>query len=123
MIQMMSESGRTDMKYFKSLMKNHGTTIRIAMGQSSVLVTLLLVAALIGLIPDRNEAIIKGRAALAEAIASNASIFLTRADLSRMEANLRLVLSRNAEILSAAVRKGDERAVVTVWKSSVLLAG
>ena len=94
--------------------QDHATTMRIAMGQCSVLITLLLLAAFFGLIPDRDRAVIEGRASLAEAIASNSSIFITRADLRRMEANLRLVLSRNPDILSAAVRHADEGAVVTV---------
>lgn len=94
--------------------KNHGTTMRIAMGQCSVLITLLLLAAFMGLIPDRDNAVIQGRASLAEAIAANSSIFITRSDLRRMEANLQLVLSRNPDILSAAVRKTDEAPIVTV---------
>lgn len=100
--------------------KNHGTTMRIAMGQCSVLITLLLLAAFAGLIPDRNSAVIQGRASLAEAIASNSSIFITRADLRRMEANLRLVLNRNPDILSAAVRRADETAMVTVGEHQTL---
>ncbi|MFK8047129.1 MAG: response regulator [Halioglobus sp.] len=102
------------MKSISRFYQNHGTTMRIAMGQCSVLITLLLLAAFIGLIPDRDNAVIQGRASLAEAIAANSSIFITRADLRRMEANLRLVLSRNPDILSAAVRKVDESPIVTV---------
>ena len=73
------------MSTFTGFLKSQGTTMRIAMGQSSVLITLLLVAAFFGLVPDRNQAIVDGRAALAEAIAANSSIFITRADLNRSD--------------------------------------
>ncbi|MCR8921439.1 response regulator [Dasania sp. GY-MA-18] len=102
------------MQFLKQFLKTNGTTLRLAMGQCSVLITLLLVAAFFGLIPNRDQAIIDGRVAVAEAIVSNASIFITRSDISRMEANLRLVLSRNPEILSAAIRRGESKAIVTV---------
>ncbi|WP_169335599.1 hybrid sensor histidine kinase/response regulator [Dasania marina] len=98
----------------KQFFKSNGTTLRLAMGQCSILITLLLVAAFFGLIPNRDQAIIDGRVAVAEAIVSNASIFITRSDLGRMEANLRLVLSRNPEILSAAIRRGEAKAIMMV---------
>ncbi|WP_339672697.1 response regulator [Dasania marina] len=98
----------------KQFFKSNGTTLRLAMGQCSILITLLLVAAFFGLIPNRDQAIIDGRVAVAEAIVSNASIFITRSDLGRMEANLRLVLSRNPEILSAAIRRGEAKAIMIV---------
>lgn len=102
------------MNFLQNLLRTHGTTMRIAMGLVSVLVTLLLVAAFFGLLPDKNTEVLKGRVSLAEAIASNTSVFVTRSDVRRMEANLNLMLSRNPEILSASVRKADAKALVTV---------
>lgn len=95
-------------------LKAQGTTLRIAGGLTSVLVTLLLVAAFIGLVPDRNAEQLAARAAMAEVVATNTSIFVTRSDLRRMEANLEFVLDRHPDILSAAVRRTDGRAIVTV---------
>ena len=70
------------MSTFSDFRKNHGTTMRVAMGQTSVLITLLLLAAFVGLVPDRTRAVIEGRVALAEAIAANSSIFITSSLLS-----------------------------------------
>ena len=84
------------------------------MGQVSLLVTLLFAAVFLGLVPDRQTAVRQGRAALAEAIAANSSAFVTQQDLQRLEANLTLVVKRNEDLLSAAVRRSDGVVVVTV---------
>ena len=73
-----------------------------------MLVSMLLLAAIPGLMPDRNAAIRDGHARLAESIAVNSSIFITISDIRRMKANLRW-LERNNDILSAAVRRSDGR--------------
>ncbi len=96
------------------LFKSRSAKFRIALGLSGILVSLFLVAAILGLVPDRNSAIRDGHAALAEAIAVNSSIFITRSDLIRMQANLEVVVQRNEDILSAAVRRTDGKAVVVI---------
>lgn len=102
------------MSSLRRFFANNATTMRLAMGQSGLLITLLVVAAFLGLVPERTTAVIEGRAALAEAIATNSSIFITRADLRRMEANLRLVHERNPQILSAAIRNAEQKVLATV---------
>lgn len=84
------------------------------MGQVGILFSLLLFAAILGLFPDREGAIKTGRAALAEAIAVNSSIFITHSDLKRMQANLEIIVKRNEDILSAAVRRADGEAVALI---------
>jgi PAS domain S-box-containing protein len=95
-------------------MKRFSAKCHIALGLTFLLVSLILVALFIGLVPDRLGAIRQGRAALAEVIAANSSVFISQADLRRLEANLWLVVARNPDILSAAVRRADGRAVVTI---------
>jgi len=46
------------------------TKSRMAIGQFSLVVSILMTASLLGLMPDRPTAIREGRAALAEAIAA-----------------------------------------------------
>jgi hypothetical protein len=46
------------------------TKPRMALGQVSLVVSRLMAASLVGLVPDRPAAVRKGRAALAEAIAA-----------------------------------------------------
>lgn len=96
------------------MLKSLSTKFRLSLGLASILASLLMTAAFLGVIPDRNSAILEGRAALAETIAANSSIFITRSDLRRMEANLSLIIERNEEILSAAVVDQDSTIVLEV---------
>jgi signal transduction histidine kinase/CheY-like chemotaxis protein/HPt (histidine-containing phosphotransfer) domain-containing protein len=95
-------------------MKRLTAKFHIALGQTGLLASLLLVAIYLGLVPDRVGAIREGRAALAEAIAVNSSTFISQADIRRLEANLRLVVDRNDDILSAAVRRTNGEVVVVI---------
>ena len=89
------------------IFKKHTARVRIALGLSGMLVSLMLLAAITGLVPDRHGAIRDGHASLAEAIAVNSSIFVTTADIRRMKANLEVIVKRNDDILSAAVKRLD----------------
>ncbi|MBR9909146.1 MAG: response regulator [Gammaproteobacteria bacterium] len=107
--------------WFKAL-PSPSPKARIALGLSSIAVSLLLVAGLVGLIPNKDALVMEGRAAVAEAIAVNTSVFITRSDLSRMESNLLIQMQRHPELKSAGVRHKDGRLVVAtgdhrqVWK-------
>ena len=96
------------------LLKNRSAKFQISLGLAGILLSILMAAAVIGIVPEPEAAQRQGRAALAETIAVNSSVFITRADIRRMEANLRLVVARNDEILSAAVRKPDGKALVVI---------
>ena len=87
---------------------------RIATGQVGLLVTVLLAGSFLGLIPDRIAAIRDGRAALAESIAANSSALMTQKDVWRLEGILRLVVERNEDLLSAALRTETGRLIVAV---------
>ncbi len=90
------------------------TKSRMAIGQVSLLVSVLLTASLFGLMPDRLGAIRDGRAALAEAIATNSSIFITQKDVDRLEGILSLVVDRNEDLLSAGLRTETGQWLVTI---------
>lgn len=96
------------------MLKSLSTKFRLSLGLVSILVSLMMTAAFLNLIPDRTSAILEGRAALAELIAANSSIYISRSDVRRMEANLELLLQRNPEIRSAALvrENGDLMAEV-----------
>ena len=96
------------------IFKGHTARVRIALGLSGMLVTLMLLASITGLVPDRHAAIRDGHARLAETIAVNSSIFITTSDIRRMQANLDVVIERNETILSAAVRRMDGTAVAVI---------
>jgi len=97
------------MKFFSLSTKS-----RIAIGQVSLLVSVLLTASLLGLMPDRIGAVREGRTALAEAIAANSSALLTQQDIERLEEILSFVVNRNADLLSAALRTEAGYRLVTI---------
>ncbi|MGI9285992.1 MAG: ATP-binding protein [Pseudomonadales bacterium] len=97
-----------------NILKRLSAKSQIALGQSGIIVSLLLTAVVIGLIPDRVSAVRDGRAMLAEALAANSSTFVTYADLRRIESNLQLVVQRNADLLSAGLRREDDSLAVSV---------
>ena len=97
-------------------MRGLTTRIRITFGQVSLLVSLLLVAVLLGLVPDRRIAVREGRAALAEAVACTSSEFITLNEIPRLEANLRLIVQHNQDVLSAAVRRSDGYTITAIGK-------
>jgi PAS domain S-box-containing protein len=99
---------------YKRFFKGHGTKARIAFGQAGMLVSLILTAAILGLLPDRDAEVRQSHAALAEAVAANSSVFLTRSDLKRMQANLEIIVERNSDILSAGIRTEDGKLVVSI---------
>ncbi len=96
---------------------------RVALGQSGLLVSLLMAALLLGLVPDRENAMRHGRAALAEAIALDTSALITREQTQRFTEKLKLVVDRNKDLLSAAVRRSGDTVVLEVgdhqrnWKT------
>jgi len=90
------------------------TKSRMALGQVSLVVSILMTASLFGLMPDRIAAVRDGRAALAEAIAANSSILITQKDVDRLEGILGLVVDRNKDLLSAALRTEAGHRLVTL---------
>jgi PAS domain S-box-containing protein len=90
------------------------TKSRMAIGQVSLVVSILMTASLFGLMPDRIAAVRDGRAALAEAIAANSSILITQKDVDRLEGILGLVVDRNKDLLSAALRTEAGHRLVTL---------
>ena len=87
---------------------------RIAFGQVCLLGSILLLAIVLGIVPDRRQAVLDGRANLCEAIAINSSILVSRNDLQRLEAILHAVVKRNDDLRSAGIRRADGTMVVEV---------
>jgi len=95
-------------------MKAVSAKAHIALGQSFLLATLLLAGGLLGIVPDRVGALREGRTALAEAIAINGSTLVMQGDVRKLEAGLRLIVERNPDLLSAAIRRSGSRALVAI---------
>ena len=94
--------------------QGQSATFRIALGQTGLVTSILLFAAILGLLTDPREAALESRVKLAEALAINSSIYMTQSELRRLENTLQLVVERNTELESAAVVKADGAAVFTI---------
>ena len=87
---------------------------RIALGQVFLLVSVMLTAVNLGIVPNRREAILAGRATLCEAIAVNASMLVQEKKINRLDTMLTTVVLRNEDVLSAGVVRQDSSIVVDV---------
>ncbi|MDB5999320.1 MAG: arcB 7 [Rhizobacter sp.] len=95
----------------------------LATGLSSLVVTLVLAATYLGLVPDRDTAVRAGRIALSEAMAVTASTIIEdgttletepEALAKRLGDTLGFVAKRNPAMLSVGVRSVDGRLVASV---------
>ncbi|MGI9456689.1 MAG: ATP-binding protein, partial [Aeoliella sp.] len=99
-------------------MKFISARFRIAFGLVCMLASVLLLAIVLGIVPDRHEAVLQGRAKMCESVAVNSSVLVSRADLRRLEAILQTVVARNDDLQSAAVRRIDGHLAVEVGDHS-----
>ena len=97
---------------------------RLNFGLTSTVVSVVLIALNIGIMPDYRNVAMHGRAQLCEAIAANSSAVVRQRDLRRLQAIIDLIVERNADIHSAAVRRADGRLVAeagnhqSLWKTA-----
>lgn len=94
--------------------KLFGTTFRLAFGLTCIIISLLTTATFFNVLPNEHSAILHGRTVLVETIAAKSSIFITRSDIRRMEAELNLIVTRNDDIHSAAVVKKDQSILLEI---------
>ncbi|MEZ5627418.1 MAG: ATP-binding protein [Rhodocyclaceae bacterium] len=93
------------------MIRKLGAKAHIAVGLAFLVISIVLAAGFLGLIPDRSAAVRDGRIALAEAIAVSAAELAARGQAEQLAPTLRLVVKRNADVLSAALRT-EEGAIV-----------
>lgn len=90
------------------------TSLRLAGGLVAIVITALTLAAMLSLSPDQNRQRQQTLIAVAEAVSANSSMLITNRDLHRLRATLKLVVNRNADLLSAGLRSEDGRLVISV---------
>ncbi len=83
------------------------TKTHISFGLTALVASILLVAAVLGLIPDRVGALRDGRIALAEGIAASTMALIAADQAEQIESMLGLIVSRNPDMLSAGLRRDD----------------
>ncbi|MBL8815465.1 MAG: response regulator [Planctomyces sp.] len=88
-------------------MKNLTAATRITIGLVCSVIGILLTANFLGIMPDSDQEIVRGRIRLAECVALNASAFLSGDDPEGLEAVLQGLVDRNEDLLSAGIRRHD----------------
>ncbi len=80
---------------------------RVVIGLVGLTVSLVMLAFMFGVVPDRESAVRDGRAALAEAVALHSTMAVASANLQHLEADYKLLKERNTDLLSIALRRQD----------------
>ena len=82
---------------------------RVVLGLVGMMVSLVMMAFYLGIIPDHVVAVREGRAALAETIAVHCTTSILSSDFQRLDKDLELMVGRNADLLTLALRRLDGR--------------
>ena len=90
------------------------TTSRMAFGLASITVSAVLLAGLIGLIPDRDSAVMQGRSRLCQSAGISFTLLANREDFAKVRLGLEALVQQNPELLTAAIRKSDGELVARV---------
>ena len=90
-------------------MINISPVTRITVGLVLIMMSIFLLGDMLGLVPDRAEAVKKGRTALAESLAMQYSIAAQKRDTRAIKSSMRTLVQRNDDVLSAALRETSGR--------------
>jgi len=89
------------------MIRRASPTLRITIGLVSLTISLLLVAQVLGFMPDSTVAALDARKKVCEALAAQLSWGASRNDIRLMENTLSALVERNEDILSAALRNSS----------------
>jgi len=83
------------------------TTMRLSLGLALLTLSVVLAADSIGLIPSRSEMIFEGRRKFCESLAVQCAVSAEEEDIAAIQAVVQLIVKRNDDIRSAAIRTAD----------------
>lgn len=86
--------------------------LRLSMGLTSLVVSLVLLMDLVGVLPDRSEMMRQVRQRTSESLAVQAAAALQIGDMGALLKTLREVRTRDTQVLSVALRRNDGTIVV-----------
>ncbi len=92
-------------------MFRNSVAVRMTFGLVMMTVTSIMIANLLGLIPNPNELRRQRKVSLCESLAVNCSLLAQRSDASGIAASLQLAADRNQDIASLALRRENGRIV------------
>ena len=88
-------------------MKRLSSRFHLALGLSSLVASVLLLALYLGLVPDRDGAVRAGRLALAEAVAIASTAVVDEQEDSKLRNLLGFIARRNPDLLTIGLRRAD----------------
>ena len=94
--------------------KKQSTKFRITLGLVSIILSIMLCALFLGLMPDEQKERVRGKVAIAETIAANSTLMLTHGDVRRMETLIALMIQRSPDILFGEVVGESEQHLASV---------
>lgn len=100
-------------------MKIFNPKFYLSVGLVSLLISVLLLASFVGLLPERKKAIQENRAILSESVASSSSLFLQKNDFASIRANLEFVVQRTPDLLNATLTRFSDDSTVAFGDQSV----
>ncbi len=86
-------------------MRRNRPKLYIVFGLVCLTICVILWAIFLGLVPDRTNALLQGRTALAESLAASSSALIGGEQAGRLQGLLSFVVERNPELRSIAVRR------------------
>ena len=88
-------------------LKHLSSRFHLALGLSSLVVTVLLMAQFAGLVPDREGALRSARVSLAETVAVTSMVMLDEQDRPRLAQVLEFMVKRNPDLRTVSLRRAD----------------
>ncbi len=104
-------------------MRRLSVKFRVVLGLAGLTVSIVMLAFYLGIIPDKDSAVREGRASLAETIAVHSTAMVTTNNFRALATHFNLMVERNADLLSLALRRSDGRSLAATgdhddrWKS------
>ena len=87
------------------------TKFRVVLGLSGIIISFILLATYIGLIPDKVGTIRAGRTDLAETIAIHSTAMVLTKDIKRLTNDFQLLAERNDDLLSLGLRAKSGKSI------------
>jgi diguanylate cyclase (GGDEF)-like protein/PAS domain S-box-containing protein len=93
-------------------------SVRISLGLILSVISILIVADLIGLVPDDKETLIEGRRTLAESLTVQYSLAAQKYDYESIKASMRILVERNDDVLAAILRTSNGAVVAKAGENT-----
>jgi diguanylate cyclase (GGDEF)-like protein/PAS domain S-box-containing protein len=99
-------------------MKLFTPTRKVSLGIVLLTISLILVGDLLGVVPNEDEGLLEGRKMFCESLAVQFSLAATRGDFDLIKGTLDMLVSREDDVLSAAIRNSSNRILAEAGEHS-----